>query len=113
MDHVRQCSQPNLAHDRQGDLTDHLSRMTGDDRCPENLIRPFPDVDLDKTFFLSIGDGTVDVIQWSDEGVHSDSLFLGISLIHPDMGDLRIRVSTPGNRQGTLFLAAQETRHSG
>src|ERR1700690_1271062 len=40
---------------RQGDLVDHLARMTGDDGRAENPVRPLLDVDLDEALFLAVG----------------------------------------------------------
>ncbi len=83
----------------EGELGDHFPRVPGDERRPEDLVRSFLNVNLQKALFLAVEDSPVHVRKLQGEGLHGDAPFDGVILIQPYVGDLRVGVGAPRDGQ--------------
>ena len=89
-------------HDGQGNLVDHLAGVAGHDGGAEDPVGPLADVDLDEALRLPVEDGAVHLLRSPGRRCHRDALLPRVLLIHADMGDLRVGVGAPGDRQGAI-----------
>ena len=78
--------------------------MPGDNRGPQDLVRTLSHVNFDEALGLAIQNRPVHVIHPHGKGVDSRAFFFGALLGDADMGNLRVRVGAPGNRERRAFL---------
>src|SRR3984893_8049138 len=95
-----QGAQAETAHHGQRQLRDHLTRVPRHHGGAEDAIAPRPDVDLDEAVRVAIEDRPVHMGHRLREVLHVDAVRLRLGLVEPDVGDLRVRVGTPGDDQG-------------
>ncbi len=75
--------------------------MARDNRRPYNFVAAFAHMYFDETFRFSIENGPVYSVKLLHEGLYCDALRLGFFFIEPDVGNLRIGIGTPRDRQCT------------
>ena len=98
----------NPGHHGEGDLTDHLAGMLGDNGGAQYLIAPLANVDLDEALLVAFQDRTIDAVEGDLECLHIDALSFSIALIHADVSDLRTRVGAPGDCQAAGLAPAHK-----
>src|SRR5262249_16051884 len=102
VDGVGNRPQTEAADRRHRQLRDHVPRVGGNGRGPENLVTTRTNNYLDKPFVLAVQGGPVQLVQLLRKGAERDALLFGLVFVQADVGDLRVRVSTPwdGQRAG-------------
>ena len=79
--------------------------MPSYDRCAQEFVAAFPDVDFDKALYLAIEKRSIHIVQFLHERLHWYSLLLCFLLVEPNMGDLWIGIGAPGYGLRVLALA--------
>src|ERR1041384_4652581 len=95
MNRSRNGSQANARHHRQGDLIDHLTRVSRDDCCAEYLVGAFLYVNLDETHLIIVSDCPVDLVHRDGEGFPRNASLDRSTHVHPDMSNLRKPFTIP------------------
>src|SRR5205085_1421611 len=68
------------------------------------------DVDFHEAVRLAVENGAIDPAHLLRKRVHGDAPRFRLARVETDMGNLRIGVGTPGDRQGARLAAAEEER---
>ena len=84
--------------------------MARDDGCAQDAIRSLPAMDLDESFTLAFENRAVNRGHVDPERIDRDSLLCGIVFVEADVGNFRIDVGTPRNRQGACPAAPEKER---
>jgi hypothetical protein len=95
---------------RQRHLRDHLAGMPRDERRPDDRVLALPDVHLEEAFGSPVEHGPVALRLLDRVGVDRHALRLGVLRVEADVGDFRVGVGAPGNRQRAGTLAPEEER---
>src|ERR1019366_9612767 len=86
--------------------------MASDHGGTQNPIGALSHMYLHEPFLFTVGHRAVDVLHQDRECRYRDSLFPRLPNIKTDMGDLRISISTPRDRQCAQPRATEEQRVS-
>ena len=94
--------------DRQRNIADHFAGVAGDYGSPQNSVRALFDVYLYKAFVFAVDNRAIHLVRRHRNGLNRYILFARLLHVHPYMGDFRIGISAPGNRQFAQPLSAKE-----
>ena len=108
MDRPGDVLQAEAADHRQRDLRDHVTGVASDDGGAHDAVGPLADVNLDEPFVLTVQDGSVHARHLLNACCYIDADLSGIGLVEAYVGDLRVGVGAPGDRQRAGLRAAQE-----
>ena len=86
--------------------------MARDHGCAQNAVGALLDMDFHESVLFAVGYRAIDIVHQDCKRAHLDAFLLCLAHIQANMGDFRVAIGAPGDRQLTPSFTAREQRIS-